>query len=455
MTTETRRTGSRMRLPDNAERVCASCLAPRGNVRRGWTQIIVAGCPVGWTCASCPAYSEPIRREVSGDRARFVAVVRGAPDDTGRRRQHKRRFWALADAREWVTETREGVAAATKAAAGYSDPSILTVRGLCERWLSKRRAEVGFPGGIREVTLNGYASALHAPLLYMGEHLAREVTPGDVEATLRTLATVGGKWGRPLSHRSITYALGTLRQAWDYGIREGWVKTNPASLAKPPRQQHTAASKGTAALRWSPAQLAAFRAGADAYGEGERFAAEPWLRAGMRLTLCGMRRSEVLGLDWSLVDLGVGSVEIAASRVKTGRGTATALGEVKAANSLRTVQAEVIHPGTAQALRSLWLAQGRPETGLVICDAVGRPVAPDTYSARFRALCGAAGLPVLRSIHNVRHSLATALEEAGVPEHHAAALLGHDVQTYRRFYLVTDNDGAAAAAEVAGRLFAV
>ncbi|MFC5177961.1 hypothetical protein [Nocardioides taihuensis] len=52
----------------------------------------------------------------------------------------------------------------------------------------------------------------------------------------------------------------------------------------------------------SPAELSGFRKHADTYGQGERFAAEPWLRAGMRLTLCGMRRSEVLGLDWQRVD---------------------------------------------------------------------------------------------------------------------------------------------------------
>lgn len=57
--------------------------------------------------------------------------------------------------------------------------------------------------------------------------------------------------------------------------------------------------------------------------------------------------------------------------------------------------------------------------------------------------------------HNVRHTLATALKAAGVPDHEAAALLGHDVDTYRRFYLVTDDEGAAAAAEVAGQMFAV
>lgn len=63
-------------------------------------------------------------------------------------------------------------------------------------------------------------------------------------------------------------------------------------------------------------------------------------------------------------------------------------------------------------------------------------------------------MPVLTRMHNVRHTIATALQAAGVPDHAAAAMLGHDVDTYRRFYLVTDEDAAAVAASVAGRLFA-
>src|SRR5690606_1876059 len=204
------RSGNRQRLPKNALKVCASCGTPRGNVRRGWEPITQAGQVVGWTCPECPTYGEPIVREVtSAGRVRFRAVVRGTPRADGKRPQFKRRFWTLDDAREWVEEVREGVAAATSKATAYDDPSRLTVRMLCERWLAKRREEVGTPGGIREVTLNGYASALHAPLLHMGDAVAREVTPGEVETMLRTLATVGGKWGRPLSHRSIVYALGS------------------------------------------------------------------------------------------------------------------------------------------------------------------------------------------------------------------------------------------------------
>ena len=354
----TTKNGNRQRLPKNALRVCASCRAPRGNVRRGWEPITSAeGLVIGYTCPECPTYAEPIRREVTGERVRFLAVV-GVKGRDGKRRQIKRRFATLADAREWVAETRERA----RRSSTYSPPRRLTVRALCERWVAKRAEEVGTPGGIREVTLNGYRSALHAPLLHIGDQIAREVTPGEVETMLRTLATVGGKWGRPLSHRSIVYALTALRQVFNYAVREGWLLVNPAALAKPPRAQHGTESKSTG-LRWTPRELTRFRDHADTYGEGERFAAEPWLRAGMRLTLTGMRRSEVLGLDWQRVNLDVGSVKVVASRVKTGRGRATALGEVKAANSLRTIQAEVIRPGTGRGAPGSLARAGPPEPG--------------------------------------------------------------------------------------------
>lgn len=455
--TTPKRTGNRRALPspDLALKVCAECGRRRGTVRRGWQQITREGVVIGWTCPECPQWAEPIRREVTGDRVRFVAVV-GVTGQDGRRQQLKRRFPTVEAAREWVEEARAGSAAALASGRTYTDPSQVTVQQLCDAWIKARSSEVGTPGGVREVTINGYRSALNGPLRHLADVPARQVTPGRVEAVLRTLAREGGAWGRPLSHRTLVYSLLALRQAFAHGVREGVLSTNPASDAKAPRARHQREDDSTGkAGRWTVAELSTFRECADAYAEGERFATEPWIAAGMRLTLCGLRRSEVLGLDWQRVDLDAGAVEVAASRVKTGRGSETALGDVKAARSLRTVEAEVIHPGTSRVLRALWLAQGRPEAGLVVRDSVGEPVAPDLYSRRFRALCGEAGVPVLRSVHNVRHTLATSLKAADVPDHEASALLGHDVATYQRFYLVTDDDGAASAARAAGRLFAV
>lgn len=445
-------TGRRIALPDNAARVCASCLTPRGNTRKGWTPITSGGAVVGWTCPECPTASEPVRREVTTSGAvRFIAVVNGSPGSDGKRRQLKRRFSTLDEARAWVTEVRQGTAEASTRGATYSDPSRLTVRVLCERWLAKREQDRD-AGQLREVSLNGYRSALDAPLRHMGETLAREVTEDDVETLLHTLASVGGKWGRPLSHRSIVYALATLRQVFAYAVRRGWIKRNPAATVRPPKRK---VGDRKAVRVWTTTELARFRQHVDAYADGDRFAAEPWLRAGMRLTLCGLRRSEVLGLDWQHVNLDAATVRVAEGRVKTGRGTATAQDDAKSVDSHRVVPVDSIHPGTAAALRALWLAQGRPALGLVIRDAAGEAVGPDHYSRRFRGLSDAAGVPDLGSIHNVRHTVAVALHDAGMEPRKAASLLGHKVTTHLAFYVPNSDAGAAEAAEAAGRVFAV
>lgn len=73
-------------------------------------------------------------------------------------------------------------------------------------------------------------------------------------------------------------------------------------------------------------------------------------------------------------------------------------------------------------------------------------------SRRFKALCAAVELRYRWSIHNLRHTLATARREVGVPgvpDKQAATLLGHDVSTYRGFHLVADGYGAASAALLA------
>ena len=436
--------GNRAALPADAMKRCPACGTARGTVMKDWTAIHQEGGIVGFTCPQCPTWTEPIRRETSRAGVRFVAVVAGRI--AGKRRQLKRRFDTLEGARAWVEEMR-GLAATGQA----GDPSLLTVREVCERWLAHRETEASTPGGLRPSSLEGYRLTLVSPLQLIGDRRARELTPSDIEAALRKLATVGGIKGKPLSHRSRTYALGALRQAFKFAQREGWLQGNPAALAKVQGKP----AKTRQSQRWTVAQLQGFRAYVDsAYATPARLAAEPWVPAAMRLALCGLRRSEVLGLDWGSVDIEQGTVDIHASRTASGPGRSTAIGAPKTANSVRRVAVETLHPGTRAVLRALWLAQGQPADGLVIRDSLGDPVHPDTLSWRFKTLCSEAGVPFPGAIHATRHTLATALEEAGVPSNQGAALLGHDVQTYQRFYLVTDQDAAGAAATVAGSIFA-
>jgi integrase len=114
-----------------------------------------------------------------------------------------------------------------------------------------------------------------------------------------------------------------------------------------PRKQH---SDSRPVEVWESAQLIKFRAVADA---------DEWAAA-WRLTLCGLRRSEVLGMRWEAIDLERGEAVVQAGRVLL-NGKRTATDDPKSTASHRTVSVEEMHPGTVALLRTQRLA--RPLTG--------------------------------------------------------------------------------------------
>jgi integrase len=389
-----------------------------------------------------PHKNEPIRLvERKKEPGYYVAIDTAAKGQ--KRKQVTRTFDTLGQARAFVIDTRAALTRGTFAA-----PSKMTVRELAASWLAEREEESA-AGGIREVSVNGYRSALSKPLHRIGDEHVQSIDPAAPRALLRWMSTEGGKSKRGLSHRSIEYALTTLRQVFAFGVENGICSKNPASVVKVPKAR---AGDRREIVVWTASELATFRDYVDGLDD-EVTDAEPWLRASMRLTLCGLRRSEVLGLDWRNVDLEAGTVRIIQGRVKTGRGSATVHGEAKSDDSRRTVPVETIHSGTRAILRALWMLQGQPSTGLVVVDAVGDPVHPDTVSRRFRALSDDAAVPDLGSIHNVRHTVATALHDSGVEPRKAASLLGHKVTTHLAYYVPTSDAGASEAAAIAGNLF--
>jgi integrase len=153
--------------------------------------------------------------------------------------------------------------------------------------------------------------------------------------------------------------------------------------------------------------------------------------AGWRLTLCGLRRSEVLGFRWDAIDMERGEVVVQAGRVLLD-GARTITDFPKSSASHRTVPVEAMHPDTValhrtlkarQAADRLVLGAGYQESGYVLVDPLGEPVRPYTYSDRFEILCRKAGVPVVQ-LHAVRHTLATIMHKAGEAPAGGAALLG-------------------------------
>jgi integrase len=365
-------------------------------------------------------------------------VIDTAPKGAPKRRQVSRNFRTLQEAREFVTETRQRVSSGR-----YTAPSRVTFRTLAEDWLKSRR-------DIREVTRSGYADALGNPLDFFGDHLAQSLTRADVEDLMEHLETVGGKRGKPLSQRSQVYALQSVKAVFAYGVSVGVLASNPANDVRPRRRRKDDAHEVSV---WEPAQLVRFVAQVDTHKD-------EWTRAAFRLSACGLRRSEVLGLAWSAVDLDTGTIRVEASRVKVGRGADTARDSTKSAASTRTVDVEAMWPGTVAALRALKARQATDrlalgtawaDTGLVVVDGAGEPIQPDAYSRRWLALRAEAGLPRIR-LHELRHSISTTLHRNGVAPADAAGLLGHEVATHMSFYVQSTKTGADEVARTLGNV---
>lgn len=362
-----------------------------------------------------------------GGAIKFRAIVTWR--NGGRKEQVRRRFDTVDQAVEFVDQMR------TKIRSGeYEGRDDTTLQQLVEAWRRQKSGEV------RTVTMAGYEQVLKALLRDHGQVKVRSINRPTLDRWRHDWPTTGGLRGRGLSKRSIVMTLNVLRQVLDYAVQTGLLKDNPAKGVKPPRE--SLADKRRAEARKVTAQIWSF----DQMLTFIRHADDDPLAAAWRLSCAGLRRSEVLGLDWSAVDLDGGTVAVTQSRTRPG------VDDVKAARSRRTLPVEQMLPGTVAKLRELWMSQGRPAAGLVVRDVAGRPYDGDLYSRGFIRLAHEAGLPRIK-LHALRHTIASRLEQLGVPAATRAALLGHTIQVHLDVYTMTTEDQLADAAEAFGRSF--
>jgi integrase len=165
----------------------------------------------------------------------------------------------------------------------------------------------------------------------------------------------------------------------------------------------------------------------------------------------GMRRSELCGLQWDMVDLDRGII-----RVERGRHLIE--GEVVWSRPKSTRSRRVIELSERQTavLRShrraqaeLRLAAGSAwvDTDLVFCDEDGTGGRPDSYTRSFHDAVARLDLPLIR-LHDLRHTHATLLLEAGRPVKEVSERLGHSTTAFTMdvYGHVTDAMRSATAA---------
>jgi integrase len=342
-----------------------------------------------------------------------VTADAGADPADGRRRQVKRSFATRTDAEAFLRDLDAAAASGTFVARDKQ-----TFQQVADAWIDAKRATV------RPKTVYDYESGLKPYLEALGETPIQSIRFEHLEGVM--LAEVE----RGLSHRSVAYAVGLVRQVFDRAVRVGLLTDSPARLLEPAGKRP---SKPEAFSVEELRRLAAAAAGHS-------------LEHAFRLTLSGLRRSEVMGLQWA--DFDGKRLTIRRSRVAVAK-VGDSVGATKTLKGSRILPLD-------DALAALLAAKRREASaiaGWIVTDEYGRAISPEVYSDEWVALCTRAKVRPL-DLRAARRSSVTHMREVGVPDHLVAAWHGHDEQVMRSFYSVALDDALAAAGEQLGVIVA-
>ena len=241
-----------------------------------------------------------------------------------------------------------------------------------------------------------------------------------------------------LSPASVQRINATLKTALSTAITYGFINTNAAKNAKPPKQVKYTAKPLTEVdgLKLLEAVV------------GDRY--EAITTCGMTL---GLRRGEVAGLKWSAINFITGRMEIT-HQLQRVKGDGVVLRELKSKSSRRSIQ---LPPFCVEALTRRAAIQERErelagtkwkDTGFIFTGKDGGPIMTEKVTTEHTAALIRAKLPHVR-FHDLRHTAATLLLAKKVPMKMVQEILGHSsFQITMELYghVVAEQRGAATQA---------
>lgn len=358
--------------------------------------------------------AESGRDPVSGKRRQISRTVRGS------RRDAEKVLNAL------VADSDQGRDHGTDA----------TFRELSDRWLAQSGPDLS------PTTLRRYEDLLRLHILPgLGSVKISRVRTADLDRLY-----VGLVKERGLSPASVRQIHAIIRRALRQAVRWGWIATNPAAEASPPRVRRP---------ELSPPDV-------EQVGQLLDHAKEHRPEFGRYLHLAattGARRGELCALRWQNIDVNASTLTIgraivavrgglvekdtknhAARRIALDAGTLSVLADQRRAAEERADAAEVVLPEAG------YVFSAEPDCSI--------PWTPTTTTKWFQSARDALGFENVR-LHDLRHFAATRLLGAGVPVRTVSGRLGHanaatTLTVYAHFLEASDQ----SAADVMGDLVA-
>jgi integrase len=328
----------------------------------------------------------------------------------------------------------------------YVQPDHLTVSAyLLGEWLPSRET-----ANVSVNTRDVEAMIVSAWILpHIGDVPLQELTPRDIDGLYRTLRRRGGRGGKPLRGKSVRNAHGVLSRALKDAVRRGLLAVDPTAAVDPPAKDDSV--ERTA---WTRDEVHRFL----------EVASRDRLAAIWRLAVAtGARRGELLGIQWSDLDLETGAMTIARQvLVRPGAVHGEPRVYIRETTKTRRVRRVRFDAATAAALRRWKVAQDEErlafgpawkthgglgvEAAWVVTESDGAVVHPDTFGARFAALVKVAGVTAI-TLHAARHTYAELALGAGVRLDVVSRQLGHaSISTTSDIYLHDSGEAAADAA---------
>jgi integrase len=333
-----------------------------------------------------------------------LRVYLGVDVDTGRER--------------WATKTVHGSRryaslqlAAFVEEAGYARLRAGTVGDLLARWLAHASPVWSTS------TLRQNRSVIECYLKPLLGHLAvNKLTTVDVDDVYRHLLRAGGAGGRPLAAGTVHRVHVVLHRALTQAVRWEWVWLNPASAASPPRVPPAEVRPP------SPDQVQRLLAHVEDCDPD--FATYLWLAAST-----GARRSQLLGLRWTEVDVRHAAIGFARAYVEEPTGPVLRATKThrsyRVANDDATIQRLVEHQrrSEARAKASGVVLANQAFVFSADCDA-STPWLPNRLTKEFIRHLRRSGVGRFR-LNDLRHFMATQMLGHGVAVVTVSQRLGH------------------------------
>jgi integrase len=316
-----------------------------------------------------------------------------------------------------LDDMREALSASSRT--GYAEPSKMTFEMYLATWLDGLRLAPSTVASYKKnVRLHVVPNVGNMPLA--------SLTPARLTKLYVTLEKDGRadhKAGEGLSARTTRYIHTIISSALRDAVEAGLLPANPAARAHPPTAKQAQAPE---MHPWTAAELAAFLGWAREHSE----LAAAW----HVLSFTGMRRGELLGLRWRDIDLDAATITVrrSAGLIRNmGEGASVTEGPTKTGKP-RVVD---LDPGTVAVLRAWKRERGTlvlvlaRDDALVFGDINGQHRQPEHFSRTWnqtvtRAIRDGVDVPMIR-LHDLRHSHATILLQAGEPVHVVSQRLGH------------------------------